>query len=182
MRRDTTLPWRRVHADTRLHRYRCRDCRKHKLRCSGREPCERCSETGRQCQYGLDTQASESRRHTTSVRSEVATTASHVEQLQLFQRIFSKLHANVSTDPESLRRFYMHLQSTTPEYGGEQSTASAGRTVENSSVQEHHQHHQHGSDSLCDGSSPNRTASVTVVSQGKTRMLHHFFFFCKIQL
>jgi hypothetical protein len=96
--------------------------------------------------------------------------------LQLFQRIFSKLHANVSTDPESLRRFYMHLQTTTPECGGEQSTVSAGRTVENNSVQEHHQHHQHGSDGLCDGSSPNGTASVTVVSQGKTRMLHHFCF------
>uniref|UniRef100_A0A8H7TTE2 Xylanolytic transcriptional activator regulatory domain-containing protein n=1 Tax=Bionectria ochroleuca TaxID=29856 RepID=A0A8H7TTE2_BIOOC len=103
-----------------------------------------------------------------AIHSGVTTTASREEQLQLFQRIFSKLHANVSTDPESLRRFYMHLQTTTPECGGEQSTVSAGRTVENNSVQEHHQHHQHGSDGLCDGSSPNGTASVTVVSQGKT--------------
>ncbi|CAG9994290.1 unnamed protein product [Clonostachys byssicola] len=62
----------------------------------------------------------------------------------------------------------MHLQTTTPERGGEQPTASAGRTAEDNSVQEHHQHHQHGGDGLCDGSSPNMAASVTVVSQGKT--------------
>ncbi|VUC33741.1 unnamed protein product [Clonostachys rosea] len=101
--------------------------------------------------------------------SDAARLGSNDEQLQLFKRIFSKLHANVPTDLENLRRLYMHLQTAAPEGGGKQSTASnAEQTLENSSVEEHHQHHQHSSDGLCDGSSPNRTASVTVVSQGKT--------------
>jgi hypothetical protein len=40
-------------SDRARAKHACNNCRKHKAKCSGRQPCQRCKDTGARCIYGI---------------------------------------------------------------------------------------------------------------------------------